>query len=102
MTTRLQTLIDEAQQLPPLEQLNLIRTLLQSLSRSYEHAQPTEDFWAPQSLEELVQSQQTEPVTDISILKGDFWPEDESTDDFLAYIYQQRCEHRFDNRPKSR
>ena len=92
MTTRLQALIDEAQQLPPLEQLNLVRTLLQSLYRSYEHSQTTEDFWAPQSLKELVQSQHTEPVTDISSLKGDFWPEDESTDDFLAYIYQQRRE----------
>ena len=92
MTTRLQALINEAQQLPPLEQLNLIRTLLQSLYRSYEHSQPTEDFWTPRSLEELVQSQHTKPVTDISSLKVDFWPEDESTDDFLAYIYQQRRE----------
>ena len=100
--TRLQVLIDEAQQLPPLEQLNLIRTLLQSLYRSYEHSHSTEDFWAPRSLDELVQSQRTEPVTDISSLKGDFWPEDKSTDNFLAYIYQQRCEHHFDNRQKSR
>jgi hypothetical protein len=25
-------------------------------------------------------------------LKGNFWPEDESADDFIEYIYQQRRE----------
>jgi len=92
MTTRLRTLIDAAQQLPPLEQLNLIRILSQSLYRNYQHMQSAEDFWEPQTLEQLIQSQRTPPITDISSLKGDFWPEDESADDFIEYIYQQRRE----------
>ena len=92
MTAGLQTLIDVAQQLPPLEQLNLIRILSQSLYRNYQHIQPTEDFWSPQTLEQLIQSQQTAPITDISTLKADFWPADESADDFIEYIYRQRRE----------
>jgi len=94
MTTKLQTLIDVAQQLPPLEQLNLIRILSQSLYRNYQHMQSAEDFWEPQTLDQLVQSQRTPPITDISSLKGDFWPKDESADDFIEYIYQQRREDR--------
>lgn len=34
------------------------------------------------------------PVTDIDELGGDFWPEDESVDDFIDYIYGQRREDR--------
>jgi len=90
MTMRLQTLIDVAQQLPPLEQLNLIRILSQSLYRSYQPMQPAEGFWEPQTLEQLTQAQRTPPITDIASLKGNFWPEDESADDFIEYIYQQR------------
>ena len=89
MTTRLQTLIDAAQQLPPLEQLNLIRILSQSLYRSYQHMQPAEDFWKPQTLGQLIQAQRTPPVTDIASLKGNFGPKNESVDDFIEYIYQQ-------------
>jgi hypothetical protein len=92
MTTQLQALVDAAQQLPPLEQLNLIRILSQSLYRNYQHLQPAEDFWKPQPLEQLIQSQRTSPVTDIASLKGRFWPEEESADDFITYIYQQRRE----------
>jgi hypothetical protein len=33
------------------------------------------------------------PVTSIDELAGDFWPEDESVDDFIDYIYGQRREN---------
>ena len=90
MTTRLQTLIDAAQQLSLLEQLNLISILSQSLHRNYQQTQPAMDFWEPQTLEQVIQAQQTQPITDIASLRGNFWPEDESADDFIEYVYQQR------------
>ena len=90
MTTRLQTLIDAAQQLSLLEQLNLISILSQSLYRNYQQTQPAMDFWEPQALEQVIQAQQTQPITDIASLRGSFWPEDESADDFIEYVYQQR------------
>ena len=43
---------------------------------------------------QLIQAQQTEPVTDIASLGGNFWPEDKSADDFIGYIYQQRHKDR--------
>ena len=90
MTERLRTLIDAAKELSLLEQLELISTISQSLYRSY---QQTVDFWEPKTLEQLIQAQQTQPITNIGDLAG-FWPQEESVDDFIEYIYQQRYEDR--------
>jgi len=90
MSTRLQTLIDAAQELSLLEQLELISTISQSLHRNYPQ---TVDFWESKTLEQLIQAQQTQPITDIADLAGS-WPEEESVDDFIEYIYQQRREDR--------
>ena len=90
MITRLQTLIDAAQELSPLEQLDLISTISQSLHRNY---QQTVDFWEPKTLAQLIQAQQTQSITNIADWAG-FWPEEESVDDFIEYIYQQRREDR--------
>ena len=94
MTTRVQTLIDAAQELSLLEQLKLISTISQSIHRSYQQAQPAVGFWEPKTLAQHIQAQLTQPVTDIADLVADFWPEEESADDFIAYIYQQRREDR--------
>lgn len=90
MTTKLQTLIEAAQE--PLEKLSLISIVSQSLYHNYQQTQTAVDFWEPQTLEQLIQAQQTKRITDIAKLGGDFWPEDESANDFIEYIYQQRCE----------
>jgi hypothetical protein len=41
-------------------------------------------FYHPKSIEELAEEQGVRPVEDFESLLGDFWPEDESVDDFLA------------------
>jgi Arc/MetJ-type ribon-helix-helix transcriptional regulator len=87
---RLQNLVEAARELSPLEQLELISTISQSLHRNY---QQTADFWEPKTLEQLIQAQQTQPITNIADLAGS-WPEEESVDDFIEYIYQQRREDR--------
>ena len=93
MTTKLKTLIEEAQELSPSEQLELIHVISLTLSHNYEErSSKKEDFWKPKTLEEIILSQQVSPVTNIDELAGDFWPEDESVDDFIDYIYQQRRE----------
>ena len=91
MNAKLQALIDAAQELSPLEKLDLIAAVSQSLYRAYQQTQPAADFWSPKPLEQLIQSQ---PVTDIADLRADFWPEDESADDLIDYIYKQREEDR--------
>jgi hypothetical protein len=40
--------------------------------------------------------QGTGPITDVSVLHGDFWPEDESVEEFVATIREWRGHKRTD------
>jgi hypothetical protein len=42
------------------------------------------------SFAQLMAEQGTGPITDISVLHGDFWPEEESIEEFLATLYEWR------------
>jgi hypothetical protein len=42
------------------------------------------------SIEELTREQGVKPVRDARELLGDFWPEDESVDDFIAAVRKWR------------
>jgi hypothetical protein len=42
------------------------------------------------SIEQLVAEQGTEPIADVSLLHGDFWPEEESMEEFLATLHEWR------------
>ena len=42
------------------------------------------------SIEQLMAEQGTGPVTDASILHGDFWPEEESIEEFLDTLREWR------------
>jgi len=42
------------------------------------------------SLEELQAEQGTGPITDVQVLRGDFWPEDEPIEDFLEALHEWR------------
>lgn len=94
MTPKLQNLIEAAQELSPLEKIELIQAVSQLLSEHYQRELPATDFWQPRSIEQIAQAQSVPPVEDISTLRVDFWPEDESADDVIDYIYQQRAEDR--------
>ena len=85
-TTKLETLINSARELSPLEQMELIRAVSQFLYQNHQETLSASDFWNPPAIEELVQAQQTPVVQDISTLKVDFWPEDEMFD---AYYLTQ-------------
>jgi hypothetical protein len=94
MTPRLRSIIDAIQELSPLEQLQLIEAVSEFLQRKYQQTLPSVDFWKPQPIEELARAQNKPPVTDISELVVDFWPEQETADQVIDYIYQQRQEDR--------
>jgi hypothetical protein len=93
-TTRLQEVIQAIQELSPLEQLELIQALSKSVQASYLGRSSAEDFWKPRTLADHIREQQPRPVSDIADLVADFWPEDESADDLVSYIYGQRLEDR--------
>jgi hypothetical protein len=42
------------------------------------------------SIEQLMAEQGTGPITDTSVLHGDFWPEEESVEEFVATIREWR------------
>ncbi|HEX8283977.1 MAG TPA: hypothetical protein VF588_11510 [Pyrinomonadaceae bacterium] len=39
---------------------------------------------------ELAKQQGVKPISNLEDLKGDFWPEEESVDDFLAWVRELR------------
>jgi hypothetical protein len=51
---------------------------------------PRYNFDADPKLDDLIAQQGKRPVADISALQGDFWPEDEPIEDFLAALHQWR------------
>jgi hypothetical protein len=51
---------------------------------------PRYAFEASPTLDELIAHQGKGPVTDVQVLHGDFWPEDERIEDFLAALNEWR------------
>jgi hypothetical protein len=58
---------------------------------------PFFNFEANPTLEELISQQGKQPITDIRKLAGDFWPEDEPIEDFLAALHEWRGHKRIDS-----
>ncbi|MBZ5626160.1 MAG: hypothetical protein LAQ69_46870 [Acidobacteriia bacterium] len=48
------------------------------------------------SVEQLMAEQGTGPITDVSALHGDFWPEEESIEAFLETLHEWRGHKRTD------
>ena len=87
MMTSVQVLLDAAEQLSPVEQLELIQALSESLQRHYQPVATARDrgdaipFDVPRA----------GPVTDLGELAADFWPAEESADDINTFLAQQRA-----------
>ncbi len=82
----IKSVLDEAQTLSPVEQLQLIQALSQTLQQRYEQQSSVDTI--PASVK------RSPPVTDLSQLAVDFWPEDESADDINTFIVHQRTADR--------
>lgn len=48
------------------------------------------------SIEQLMAEQGTGPITDVAVLHGDFWPEEESVEEFVVTIREWRGHKRTD------
>ena len=57
---------------------------------------PRFNFDANPALDELIAQQGKGPVTDVRILHGDFWPDDEPIEDLLAALHEWRGHNRTD------
>jgi hypothetical protein len=94
MNKRLKSIIGSIQQLPVVEQLELMQMMTQSLYLNYQHTLLTKNFKQKKTIKQLLKEQQKTPVSNLTELVVDFWPEKESVDDFIEYTYQQREEDR--------
>ncbi|MBI1297833.1 hypothetical protein GC175_23100 [bacterium] len=97
MTAHLQNLIHSAEQLTPIEQVELINAISGLLYRHYRKEQTPVNFWQPQDIASIIASQGSQPVSDISSLKASFWPDDETADDIVQFVEQQRQEDQITN-----
>jgi hypothetical protein len=57
---------------------------------------PRYNFDANPTVDELIAQQGKGPVNDPKILLGDFWPEDEPIEDFLAALHDWRGHKKVD------
>jgi hypothetical protein len=55
-------------------------------------ARATDPWGDTPDIETLAAQQGVKPITNIADLYGDFWPEDESVDDFIATVRRWRDE----------
>lgn len=51
---------------------------------------PRDNFNASPTVDELIAQQGKGPIRDPSVLLGDFWPEDEPIEEFLAALHDWR------------
>ena len=56
----------------------------------------TSDFWQTKTVEELAVEQGVKPIENPDELLGDFWPEEERVEDFLAALHEWRGHKRAD------
>ncbi len=67
-------------------------SLFEQLEREAESSRMEARKQAHARVWELAKQQGVGPIRSIKDLQGDFWPEDESVDDFLAWLRKTRQE----------
>lgn len=93
MTLYLEAAIAAIQPLSPTERYQLLQILIQSdLSSNSQTELRTlsTQFWKGTTLKQLLATQTPTTVYDLKDLAADFWPEEDSIDDFLTFLRQQR------------
>lgn len=90
MTPQIQRIVDTARSLSLLEQLELLQALSTIIQQTNRLETQSNHFWKAQSIDQLIEEQQSPIVSDLSLLGIDFWMNDESNDEFLAFLHQER------------
>ena len=93
MTTNVQDILKAARALPPHEQLVLLQGIAQSLAQALENplAAASEEFRAQRPIEELAQERDVPVVTDMHALAMPEWLDDETADDLISFVQEQRA-----------
>jgi hypothetical protein len=95
MTPQLEAAIAVIQSLSPTERQQLLQILTHSdVSPDSQPDLKTMNvlFWQGASLNQLLAAQTPRTVHNLKDLTADFWPAEDSIEDFLAFLRQQRQE----------
>lgn len=92
MSAQLQRVLAAARALSPREKLQLLQLIAHDLGETGPFVEANASFWSTRPLEEIIQAQSALVVTDVRALAVDFWPEDESADDFNQFLAERRHE----------
>ena len=91
MTTDVEEILNAARSLPPQEQLVLLQGLAQSLAQALSPlAAGSAAFWRHASIEELARERHAAPETDLRALVMPDWPAEETADDIIEFVREQR------------
>ena len=91
MASDVEDILAAVRSLPPQEQQEVLRRLTESLVPDERAvARANEAFWKSRSIDEIIREQHIAPVDDLGALAFADWPEDESVDEFLTFVYGQR------------
>jgi hypothetical protein len=90
MPSELQQVIDAARALSLHDKLELLQIIARDLQQAEAFTEASTAFWSSRSLDAIAQSQSVPVITDAHALAVDFWPEDESADDFNQFIAARR------------
>lgn len=74
------------------------RFLLERVQKQYDFAREAARREKHAKLREIARQQGVKPIKSIKELQGDFWPEDESVDDFLELVRAIRHQDKISDR----
>jgi len=92
MNLKIQPIIKTVQGMPFPDQLEILREITRFMSVCFRQSDAQDKFWHTKTLAEHMEANPVDPVRNIDDLFSDFWPEDETADDFIRYTYSQREE----------
>lgn len=95
MTPKLENAIAAVKTLSPIERIQLLQILTEEATISKEETPLSAfggKFWQGDTIEEITARQSPKTFSEQNNLAADFWPEEESVEDFLQFLKQQRQE----------
>lgn len=95
MTPKLENVIAAVKTLSPIERIQLLQILTEEATISKEETPLRAlggKFWQGDTIEEITARQSPKTFSAQNNLAADFWPEEESVEDFLQFLKQQRQE----------
>ena len=88
MSPEIEAAIAAIEKLSPQERQEILQMLLESKQTDIDKI--SDRFWQGVSLHELIESQKPITVNQPQEIRAYFWPEEESIDDFLTFMREQR------------